>query len=117
MKKEQYLKGVDGEALAKAYLCNQGMTCIAKRYRAQDGEIDLIMDDQGILVFVEVKYRPRGRSGDGLIAVTPSKQRRMMHAAMEYLANREDSSLGARFDVVEITADGVLHVADAFRCL
>lgn len=116
MKKEQYLKGLKGEAQAESYLCKHGMKCLEKRYRAQDGEIDLIMDDQGILVFVEVKYRPRGYAGDGLAAVTPSKQQRMIHAAAEYLTRREDSAVAARFDVVEITADGIRHIKDAFRC-
>ena len=116
MDKDRYIKGLRGEEAAEAYLTDQGMTCIARRYRAQDGEIDLIMDDCGMLVFVEVKSRPNNRAGSGLLAVTPSKQRRMTHAALQFIADGEGFGKPVRFDVVEITADGIRHVRNAFQC-
>ncbi len=116
MEKDRYVKGLRGEKAAEAYLTGLGMRCLARRYRAQDGEIDLIMDDGGMIVFVEVKSRPNSRAGTGLLAVTPAKQRRMTHAAMEYITCREGIGKPVRFDVVEITADGVRHVKNAFLC-
>lgn len=110
----QYATGLNGEQQAENYLCSLGMLCLARRYRAQDGEIDLIMQDGETIVLVEVKFRPGARRGSGLMAVTPAKQRRMLHAAQDFLAQREWTDRLVRFDVVEITADGILHVPNAF---
>lgn len=110
----QYDKGLTGEQQAERYLAGLGMLCLERRYRGGDGEIDLVMQDGEALVMVEVKYRPRSRAGAGLMAVTPAKQRRLLHAAQQFLMEREQMSVPVRFDVVEITADGLLHVPNAF---
>ena len=112
--RHQYGAGLAGEQLAEEYLVNLGMTVLARRYRAQDGEIDLVMQDGEVLVFVEVKARPSGSRGAGLMAVTPAKQRRMTHAALAFLVEREWMDRSVRFDVVEITAGGILYVPNAF---
>lgn len=111
---KQYDAGVQGEMLAENWLVQQGMKPAARRYRGQDGEIDLIMIDGNTVVFVEVKCRPSARRGDGLIAVTPAKQRRITHAALAFLVEREWMERSVRFDVVEITKDGILHIPNAF---
>lgn len=108
-------KGLQGEGQAERYLTETcGMTCLHRRFRSQDGEIDLIMQDGDVLVFVEVKFRPAGRTGAGLLAVTPDKRRRMLHAALGYLAATGDVARPVRFDVVEITRDGLRHLPNAF---
>ena len=113
--KNQYNKGLSGEQAAETYLCQQGMSVIARRYRGSDGEIDLIMVDGDVIVFVEVKSRPGGQRGSGLMAVTPAKQRRMTHAAMTFLIERDYLERAVRFDVVEISRSGILHVSNAFQ--
>lgn len=111
----KYETGLTGEAQAERYLTEtQGMRCLARRYRAENGEIDLVMDDHGTIVFVEVKARPQGIAGDGLLAVTPDKQRRMKSAAMHYLVTNNLTEAPVRFDVVEITRSGLQHVPNAF---
>lgn len=110
----QYDKGLTGEQQAEKYLTGLGMLCLERRYRGGDGEIDLVMQDGDTLVMVEVKYRPHSRAGAGLMAVTPAKQRRMLHATQQYLMEREQTAIPVRFDVVEITADGLLHLPNAF---
>ena len=114
---KQYDTGVQGEKIAEAWLIQQGMTTITQRYRGQDGEIDLIMLDGDTVVFVEVKYRPKDLRGEGLRVVTQAKQRRMTHAALAFMAEREWMERSARFDVVEITKDGILHIPNAFFSL
>lgn len=111
---KQYERGVTGEQIAEQWLCQQGMSCLDRRYRAQDGEIDLVMEDRDMLVFVEVKYRPEGHAGDGLKAVHRSKQRRTMHAAMGWLVAHGQTDRQVRFDAVEITSDGIRHVPNAW---
>jgi len=111
----QYQTGVSGEAYAEEYLAAIGMKLLARRYRAMDGEVDLIMEAEDTIVFVEVKSRPRGRRGDGLMAVTPAKQRRIVHAAGAFLMERDLFTRQIRFDVVELCSDGLYHVPNAFQ--
>lgn len=111
---KQYESGINGEELAEAYLCQQGLKILDRRYRAEDGEIDLVLLDGACIVFAEVKYRPQGRAGSGLGAITLSKQRRMTHAAQHYLLEHDLGDTPVRFDAVEITRDGILHVPNAF---
>ncbi|MBR3494299.1 MAG: YraN family protein [Clostridia bacterium] len=110
----QYTEGVAGEQAALDYLRQKGMVLLKRRFRAADGEIDLILRDGETIVFVEVKARPTGRRGDGLYAVTPAKRRRMVHAAKVYLVSRDALDAPVRFDIVEITCEGLLHVPNAF---
>ncbi len=111
---KQYDSGLNGEALAEQFLLQRGMTLLTRRYRGEDGEIDLIMQDGEIIVFIEVKARPANRRGTGLMAVTTAKQRRMTHAALAYLAEHSLADVSVRFDAIEITRDGILHVPNAF---
>lgn len=110
----QYESGLSGEELAEEYLCRKGMRILERRYRAEDGEIDLILLDGECIVFTEVKYRPGSSAGAGLSAITPAKQRRMTHAALHYLVVKGYTERYVRFDAVEITRDGILHIPNAF---
>ena len=110
----RYVTGQQGEQMAESYLRGLGMVCLARNYRGLDGEIDLVMQEGDTLVMVEVKYRPRGCAGDGLMAVTPAKQRRLLHAAQAFLLEKEWNHRPVRFDVVEITSAGLIHVPNAF---
>ena len=107
--------GRQGEAAAENYLQKLGMRTLARRYRGADGELDLVMEDGNIVVFVEVKLSGKRGRGSGLCRVTPSKQRRMIHAAAAFLLKREWTERPARFDVVEITTSGLYHVPCAFE--
>ena len=107
-------KGLAGERQALAYLQQLGMRPVCQRYRCPYGEIDLVMLDGDCLVFVEVKLRARGRKNDGVSAVTMSKQRRLIRAARSYLG-QHPTELPVRFDIVEITGEGVFHLPNAFE--
>ena len=109
---KQFEAGIRGEYLAETYLCRKGMQCIARRFRAADGELDLIMEDGDVLVFVEVKNRPAGKMGDGISAVDGQKRKHLRYAAKCYLAAHPAAA--ARFDCVEITSSGLRHVSNAF---
>ena len=111
---KQYESGLNGEELAEKYLTDRGMVLLTRRYRGEDGEIDLILTDGDCIVFVEVKYRPQAAAGTGLQAITPAKQRRMAHAAQAYLMEMGWLEHSARFDAIEITRDGILHIPNAF---
>ena len=97
------LLGRFGEAAAAEYLRQKGYTILGMNYRTRLGEIDLIAADRRFVAFVEVKLR---RSGDFARArefVTPTKQRRIIAAAEEWLQT-DSSRRQPRFDVIEIYA-------------
>lgn len=106
--------GLQGESRAEQYLTARGMQCVARRYRAEDGELDLVMLEGDRVVFVEVKTRSSGAPGGGLMAVSAGKQRRIGHAAIAFLMHMEWMDRPVRFDVVEVNAQGILHVPNAF---
>ena len=114
MSDDPYQKGLVGEQRALEYLQNRGMVLLCRRYRSPFGEIDLVMHDGDALVFVEVKARGTGRQGMGLIAVDARKQKKLVKTALYFLSEQGYDGV-ARFDVIELTADGVLHVRDAFQ--
>jgi putative endonuclease len=97
------LLGKFAEGRAEAYLKAQGLTLRARNVRSRFGEIDLIMQDDDVLVFVEVRSRSRKDFGSAADSVTAAKQRRIVLAAREYLT-RQPGLPPCRFDV--ITLDG-----------
>ena len=104
--------GLMGEMRAAVYLRRHGMRILEKRWRAAHGEIDLIARDGSVIVFVEVKTRPRGRLDAGLSAVNAEKRGHIRYAARDYL--RQYGQADCRFDVIEITAAGLRHIKNAF---
>ena len=112
--------GLEGEEAAARHLESRGLRVVERRWRCRAGEIDLVAEDGGVLVFVEVKARGGAGYGTPAEAVTPSKQRRLVTLASWFLAERDAHERPCRFDVVEVlpAANGAVHVrhlADAFR--
>ena len=111
-----YAKGVMGENTALHHLSEKGFHLLEQRYRAPDGEIDLIMLDGDVLVFIEVKAREGSTREAAQYAVTPSKQRRMMNTVRYYLGEHpEHVNRMMRFDIVTVARDGILHIPNAFE--
>lgn len=96
--------GQRGEDAALAYLQRQGLVLVERNFLCKGGEIDLIMREGDVLVFVEVRLR-KGRSHGGAAAsVTPAKQRKLIVAAQHYL-QRYRMPPACRFDVIAIEGD------------
>jgi putative endonuclease len=66
-------------------------------------------------VFVEVRSRYTSKFGTAIEAVDWQKQRRVTRMATQYLQWRKPRFVSARFDVVGITGDDVVHIRDAWR--
>lgn len=107
----QQRSGAAAEAAALAYLLTHGLTLLERNYRVRGGvggEIDLIMQDQAMLVFVEVRARsadPRaGQFGGALASLTPAKLNRLQRAGEHYLARFSGTRRlpPCRFDAVLI---------------
>ena len=113
--------GAAAERLAARFLASRGLTLVARNVRYRFGEIDLICEDRGTLVIVEVRQRGRGDFGGSLQSVTASKRRRIARATARFvMLERRWRDRRIRFDVIGI--DGppderarLTWVRDAFR--
>ena len=119
MSKIKQLFGKDGERLAERYLHKKGYRVVERNYRCRGGEVDLILLDHKIIVFVEVKTRSDHSFGTPAEAVASRKQQRMIQAAQFFLSNKGLHEREARFDVVGITwlngTPQVEHIQNAFE--
>lgn len=107
--------GDEAENLALTYLQQQGLTLRARNFQIRRGEIDLVMQHDDELVFVEVRARSHPQYGDGLESITQAKRQRLIAAASAYL-QRQRYDMPARFDVVSVDGQGQLKwISDAFR--
>jgi putative endonuclease len=108
------------EALASALLERAGLRVVVRNWRRPEGEIDLIADDGGTCVFVEVRSRTGEEQGHPLESITAKKRARVIRAARLYLESEPAPAAAYRFDVIGVTfpPDGgeptLLHVPNAF---
>jgi len=113
--------GRRAEDLAVVRLESAGLRIIARNWRQPEGELDIVADDGGTCVFVEVRSRTGEDRGHALEAITPQKRARVIRAARRYLDAEAPAAAGFRFDVVAVTFwdDGrdpdVVHVPNAFE--
>jgi putative endonuclease len=114
--------GQRAEALASELLERRGLRIVARNWRRPEGELDLVADDGGTCVFVEVRSRTGEERGHPLESITPQKRARIIRAARLYIDSAEAPASGYRFDVVGVTfpADGdggepvLVYIPDAF---
>ena len=113
--------GRRAEELAAVELERLGFRIIARNWRRPEGELDLVADDRGLCVFVEVRSRTGVEQGDPLESITPRKRARVIRAARLFLDAETVPATGYRFDVVGVTffEDGrepvLTHVPGAFE--
>ena len=98
------------EQEAANWLESKGYTLLESNYRHQHAEIDLIMTHQGLLVFIEVKFRTGTGFGYAEEFVDGTKKRLLVKAADQYIYQK-DWHRDIRFDIVGVYKDskGVLH--------
>ena len=109
-----------GEDLAHRYLQRHGCTVVARNYRPPSGpgEIDLVVWEDGRLVFVEVKTRASEAFGAPESAVDEEKRVRLVWAATEYARRAGVGWENTRFDIVSILLNSECKITwqrDAFR--
>tara|TARA_B110000046_G_C13025317_1_gene413663 strand:+ start:3114 stop:3503 length:390 start_codon:yes stop_codon:yes gene_type:complete len=99
-----HLSGAAAEQLACEYLMNKGLSLLARNFRTARGEIDLIMQDNIVLVFVEVRFRKSNKFGSAEESITRKKCARLTAAAAAYMQHqRFGNNTIARFDAVAIS--------------
>lgn len=115
--------GQRAESLAADHLAAAGLRIVARnwcRRGAESGELDIVADDHGTCVFVEVRSRTSTEFGHPVETITPHKRARVIHSARLYIAEERPSATAYRFDIVAVTFwpdrdPDLLHIPDAFE--
>ncbi|MEQ8716229.1 MAG: YraN family protein [Acidimicrobiales bacterium] len=106
--------GCHGEDRAAAWYSENGFTVVARNWRCDVGEIDVIVRRGPLLVVAEVKTRTSDRFGHPAEAVDHRKQRRLRRLAARWLAESGEWFEELRFDVVAVTPRTVEVIPAAF---
>ena len=116
---EHLRRGEAGERAAEAHLRQQGLKFLARNYRSNRGEIDLVFREGDCLAFVEVKTR---EEDDPMPEeqVNLAKQHQLTRAARTYMSRFGSPQPPARFDVIGIVwppggSPRIRHTTDAFE--
>ncbi|WP_330927315.1 YraN family protein [Candidatus Sororendozoicomonas aggregata] len=96
--------GAKAEKLALCYLKQQGLRLVAHNFACRQGEVDLVMLDYEVLVFIEVRFRASQAFGGALSSITPAKQQKVRKAAAQFIQRHKVHALRhCRFDTITIT--------------
>lgn len=108
-------RGRHAESQASAALAAEGFSEVARRVRTGVGEIDLVVERDGLLVFVEVKAR--ATLGEAAVALGARQQARLLAAGEAWMAaNPGHGAKGVRFDLLLVDQAGrVRRIADVIR--
>lgn len=115
MKKEfNEVQGVIGEFDSLNYLEKKKYKIIAQNYKNRLGEIDIIAEQKGMIIFVEVKKRSTLSFGRPSEAVNKTKQQKIRKCANIFLLANKKTDFPCRFDVIEVLGDEINHIENAF---
>lgn len=106
--------GLEGEDLAAVRLKKDGYRIIERNYRSRLGEIDIVAEEDGCLVFVEVKRRAGRSFGTSFEAIDERKKQHIIRCAQFYLKSNRCARRKVRFDVVGIDGDEIRVIKNAF---
>ena len=106
--------GAEKERLAEAFLEKHGVRILARNYRIRVGEIDLIGQKEGVLIFFEVKYRRAPDCGFPEEAVNAVKQRTICRVSDYYRTTVHHGCHMVRYDVVAILGNDIHWIKNAF---
>ncbi len=98
--------GAAGEEEVSQYLQRIGMRIIDRNWRIRGGEIDLVCEDAGTIVFVEVKTRTSTLYGTPFDAITPEKAFRLQRLALAWMAMNHRWGQDYRIDAAGVWTDG-----------
>lgn len=113
--KTNHAIGLQAEEYASRYLIENGYKILEHRYKTKYGEIDLIVEKDDILCFVEVKKRQT--LDDALFSVDQRTRHRIEQSALFYISqNPKAQDKSMRFDVIAVSKPFlVTHLDNAWE--
>ena len=110
--------GALGERIAERWLRRRGWKIVQRRFRNGHRDIDLVVERDCTVAFVEVKARRGADFGGPVQAVNWRKRKELQRSAMVWIDRHGREAESYRFDVVGVLLDGaevrVCHVENAF---
>ena len=107
--------GQRAEQRAKNYLQTQGLKLISQNYSSRYGEIDLIMEDNDSVIFIEVRMRKNNDFGGALASIDSKKQKKISNTAQQFMSNKGWlNSKPMRFDAIGIEDNNIEWIKGAF---
>ncbi|MCS6834990.1 MAG: YraN family protein [Anaerolineae bacterium] len=94
--------GQQGESIAVQHLEQKQYLILARNWRHQHGEIDIIAWHNDVLVFAEVKTRRSSNTDDSLPNFTPRKRTALLQAIYHYLDQHQISDVTWRLDLIAV---------------
>ncbi len=94
---------------------------LARNFRARGGEIDVVAEHKGTIVFVEVKTRRSDSFASPELSVNSRKRRKLARAAWYFLEINSLTERDCRFDIVSIVTEQesgrpkIEIISDAFQ--
>ncbi len=112
--------GAAGEQLAAEFLKEKGYRIRERNFRVSMGELDIIAEKDGRIIFVEVKTRRNLNCGTPAESVSYYKQKKIIQVAQIFLRQRRLEGCSCRFDVIEVYVRpeetwSVRHLPGAFE--
>lgn len=102
--------GMAAEDIAARAYTAKGGKVLARRWKVPEGEIDLIVANGGVIIFVEVKARKTMAAAMG--ALLPAQQARLVACAEQYLAAHADLNAACRFDLAALDHGGQIEIIE-----
>ena len=113
---KSYDDGLKAEQEAESFLVKKGYTILARRFKGNGGELDLIATKEQTVSLVEVRFRKT--ISDAAESITPLKRTRLYKVAEYFLSQNTEICEKypfIRFDVVLLSKDGsIMHIEDVF---
>jgi putative endonuclease len=103
MSSQKKILGRWGEDIAVQFLERKGYTVLTRNFFTRYGELDIVAEIEGSLIFVEVKTRSSNNFAYPEESVTTRKQQRMLHAAEQFFAQNPASPTSWQFDIIAVT--------------
>jgi putative endonuclease len=111
--------GMLGERIAERWLRQRGWRVVNRRFRNGHRDIDLVVEREGTVAFIEVKARKGDDFGGPVAAVNWRKQKELSKSASVWIERHGQPCELYRFDVVGVLVDGervrIRHIPDAFN--
>jgi len=118
MTKQRQAFGLQGERIAARWLRREGWRILEHRFRSGHRDIDLVVQRDGTVAFVEVKARRGEGFGSPVESVHFRKQRELGRSARVWVDRHGQIGQEYRFDVIGVLVSGqnvrVRHVPNAF---